>query len=37
VPDSRTTEAKVGRILIGVIIGVVLVVWLLASCVGALF
>jgi hypothetical protein len=26
-----------GRILLGVIIGVVLVIWLLASCVGAIF
>jgi len=27
----------VGKILIGVIIGVVLVIWLLASCVSAIF
>jgi len=26
-----------GRILLGVIIGVILVVWLLASCLGAIF
>ena len=26
-----------GRIIIGVIIGIVLVIWLLASCVGAIF
>jgi len=26
-----------GRILIGVIIGIVLVIWLLVSCVGAIF
>jgi hypothetical protein len=25
-----------GRILLGVVIGVILVVWLLASCVGAI-
>jgi hypothetical protein len=30
-------EALVGRILLGVVIGVVLVIWLLASCVGAIF
>ncbi|HVM25160.1 MAG TPA: hypothetical protein VM253_07180 [Candidatus Limnocylindrales bacterium] len=28
---------SMGRILIGVIIGVILVIWLLASCVGAIF
>jgi hypothetical protein len=27
----------VGRILLGVVIGIVLVIWLLASCVGAIF
>jgi hypothetical protein len=27
----------VGRILIGVVIGIILVIWLLASCVGAIF
>lgn len=26
-----------GRVLIGVVIGIVLVIWLLASCVGAIF
>jgi len=26
-----------GRILLGVIIGVILVVWLLVSCLGAIF
>jgi hypothetical protein len=31
--DLRT----VGRILLGVVIGVVLVIWLLASCVGMIF
>jgi hypothetical protein len=30
-------EALVGRILLGVVIGVVLVIWLLASCVGGIF
>jgi hypothetical protein len=30
-------EAQMGRILIGVVIGVILVIWLLASCVNALF
>jgi hypothetical protein len=28
---------SMGRILLGVIIGVVLVIWLLASCIGAIF
>jgi len=27
----------VGKILLGVVIGVILVIWLLASCVGKLF
>jgi len=27
----------VGRIILGVIIGIVLVIWLLASCVGVIF
>jgi len=27
----------VGKILIGVIIGIILMIWLLASCVGAIF
>jgi len=26
-----------GKIILGVIIGIVLVIWLLASCVGAIF
>jgi len=26
-----------GRILLGVVIGVILVIWLLVSCVGAIF
>jgi len=26
-----------GRILLGVVIGVILVIWLLASCVGMIF
>jgi len=26
-----------GRILIGVVIGIVLIIWLLVSCVGAIF
>jgi hypothetical protein len=30
-------RALVGKILLGVIIGIILVVWLLASCVGAVF
>ena len=29
--------APMGRILLGVVIGVILVIWLLASCVGAIF
>jgi len=28
---------SVGRILIGVVIGIILMIWLLASCVGAIF
>jgi len=27
----------VGRILLGVVIGIILVIWLLASCVSAIF
>jgi hypothetical protein len=34
-PHAR--EARVGKILLGVIIGVVLVIWLLASCVSNIF
>jgi hypothetical protein len=30
-------EGTMGRILLGVIIGVILVIWLLASCLGAIF
>jgi hypothetical protein len=30
-------ESRMGRILLGVVIGVILVIWLLASCVGAIF
>jgi hypothetical protein len=28
---------SVGKILIGVVIGIILMIWLLASCVGAIF
>jgi hypothetical protein len=35
--SSSYREASVGKILIGVIIGVVLVIWLLVSCVSAIF
>jgi hypothetical protein len=31
------SEPSMGRILLGVVIGVILVIWLLASCVGAIF
>jgi hypothetical protein len=34
---ARYPEHRVGKILLGVIIGVVLVIWLLASCVSYLF
>ncbi|HEY7847906.1 MAG TPA: hypothetical protein VIC83_06930 [Candidatus Limnocylindria bacterium] len=30
-------RARMGRILLGVIIGVILVIWLLVACVSALF
>jgi hypothetical protein len=30
-------EAVMGRILIGVVIGAILVIWLLVSCVQAIF
>jgi hypothetical protein len=30
-------DNSVGRILIGVVIGIILVIWLLANCVGAIF
>ena len=36
-PTARYVEASVGKILIGVVIGVVLVIWLLVSCAQALF
>ena len=36
-PQSTAMGAHMGRVLIGVVIGVILVVWLLASCVQALF
>lgn len=35
--DHVHMEELMGRILLGVIIGVILVIWLLASCVGAIF
>jgi len=35
--DHRTVGGAMGRILLGVIIGVILVVWLLVSCLGAIF
>ena len=34
---TRSTRGPMGRILLGVVIGVILVIWLLASCVGAIF
>jgi hypothetical protein len=30
-------ELRVGKILLGVVIGVILVIWLLASCVSTIF
>lgn len=37
-PKFRTAEGvNVGRILIGVIIGVILVIWLLVSCLSTVF
>jgi hypothetical protein len=30
-------EPVVGRILIGVVLGIILMIWLLVSCVGAIF
>ena len=30
-------EEPMGRILLGVVIGVIIVIWLLVSCVGAIF
>ncbi len=35
--ETITKGAPMGRILLGVVIGVILVIWLLASCVGAIF
>ena len=32
-----TQGETMGRILIGVIFGIILVIWLLASCVGVIF
>lgn len=29
-------EGRMGRILLGVVLGVILVIWLLVSCVGAI-
>jgi|GEM_PF-3928976 len=34
---NRRKEFSMGRILIGVIIGIILVIWLFTSCVGAIF
>ena len=36
-PFQRHQGDLMGRILLGVIIGIILVIWLLASCVGAIF
>ena len=35
--ETRYEEQPMGRILLGVVIGIILVIWLLASCVGAIF
>jgi hypothetical protein len=35
--NTKLGRPLVGKILIGVIIGVILMIWLLASCVGAIF
>lgn len=35
--QGRYVEAPVGRILIGVVIGIVLMIWLLVSCAQAIF
>lgn len=35
--ETRHEEQTMGRILLGVVIGIILVIWLLASCVGAIF
>jgi hypothetical protein len=34
---SSCRERRMGKILLGVVIGVILVIWLLASCVSHLF
>ena len=34
--NFRTVRGPMGRILLGVIIGVVLIIWLLVSCVSAI-
>jgi hypothetical protein len=36
-PITPRSEGTMGRILLGVIIGVILVIWLLASCLGNIF
>lgn len=37
-PETQPTlEEFMGRILIGVVIGVILIIWLFAACVGNLF
>jgi hypothetical protein len=36
-PNPHDGGLSVGKILIGVIIGIILVIWLLASCMGAIF
>jgi hypothetical protein len=35
--DKPLLGGTMGRILLGVVIGVILVIWLLASCVGMIF
>jgi hypothetical protein len=35
--ETDHEEQPMGRILLGVVIGIILVIWLLASCVGAIF
>ena len=35
--NTRIGRRLMGRILLGVVIGVILVIWLLASCVGVIF
>lgn len=35
--SPQFVRSPVGRILLGVIIGVILVIWLLVSCLGAMF